>query len=377
MLGHRINNYIRLMRGSDVAIRNIACCSPNIVISPQFFPLLVFIVLSWASRDAYAQAPAADVVVMQNGDRFTGEIKILKEGKLSIKPKYTDDDVVLNWNKVDSVVTSEPFLITTVSGRHIAGRLSLLKHSGHIAPDKRPAETISQDSLVRMDQLGKSFFSSLSGGVDVGLSFARAQSQTTSTAQANLSYNSVRTIFDLASSSQVATQTSTKNTNESYLKSSYKRRLGDSAWYGGGIANFLTSSEQQVKLRTSAGGGVGHVNTGRHNSLTLTEGIVITHETDAPAATSPEPRSSLDNLVALDYSNAKFGRFTFDTSVTSYIGLTNDGRIRVTTNQNAYYTLDAGPYVRFSFYDYYDSHPTLGAPVDNYGGLVSLGWSFH
>src|SRR5688572_27122631 len=42
-----------------------------------------------------------DVVVMKNGDRLTGEIKRLEEGKLIFSASYIASDVVLDWTNVE------------------------------------------------------------------------------------------------------------------------------------------------------------------------------------------------------------------------------------------------------------------------------------
>ena len=44
---------------------------------------------------------------MKNGDRFTGEIKGLQHGELSFKASYMKESVVLSWQEVAFVASSE------------------------------------------------------------------------------------------------------------------------------------------------------------------------------------------------------------------------------------------------------------------------------
>ena len=41
-----------------------------------------------------------DVVIMKNGDKFTGEIKALQYGELIFKSSYMKDDVHFDWKEV-------------------------------------------------------------------------------------------------------------------------------------------------------------------------------------------------------------------------------------------------------------------------------------
>ena len=52
-----------------------------------------------------------DVVIMENGDRFTGEIKGLQHGELIFKSEYMEDSVHLDWKKVKLCRAKTPLLL--------------------------------------------------------------------------------------------------------------------------------------------------------------------------------------------------------------------------------------------------------------------------
>ena len=57
-----------------------------------------------------------DVVVMKNGDRFTGEIKRLEEGKLIFSAPYMKDAVSLDWTQVDRLESKDQFNVYLMNG---------------------------------------------------------------------------------------------------------------------------------------------------------------------------------------------------------------------------------------------------------------------
>ncbi|MGC2739407.1 MAG: hypothetical protein WA274_16035, partial [Candidatus Acidiferrales bacterium] len=63
----------------------------------------VFLVALWAFLCVPAQAKRKDVVIMKNGDHFTGEVSKLKNGLLYVSTDYVSSDIGLDWNQVQSV----------------------------------------------------------------------------------------------------------------------------------------------------------------------------------------------------------------------------------------------------------------------------------
>src|ERR1700746_1923660 len=62
-----------------------------------------------------------DVVVMNNGDRFTGEIKSLAYGELIFKSDYMADSTHLDWKKVKTLQSKDTFIVTLSNGDRLTG----------------------------------------------------------------------------------------------------------------------------------------------------------------------------------------------------------------------------------------------------------------
>ena len=320
-----------------------------------------------------------DVVIMNNGDRITCEIKSLSQGELSVKPDYTNASVVLDWAKVARIESSQQFVVTDPHGAVYSGSLvGESKTRSLTVTGESETVTLNSANVVQIDQLGTTFAKRLRGDADVGTSFAKSNSQKNLTVQTDLGYQSIKYLFRLSTSSQYSSQQKTNDTNETSIKSSGFRQLGESNWYAGGLANFLSSSEQQIDLRSTIGVAIARrqIFTNKTN-LNFIGGLAYTREQDKANTTSPARKNSLDGALAVTYSTFRFDALTFNTSVWAYPGITSAGRIRLTINQDVYYKFLSDFYVRLSFYDNYDNQAVVGAPSNNLGATTTLGWSFH
>lgn len=345
--------------------------------------LMVFLVSALSLLNAPSALASSrvktDIIYMKNGDKITCEIKSLSQGQLSVSADYTSGSIVIDWSKIDRIQSSQQFVVTDPGGVVYTGTLEgdgetkTLTVKGEGEP-----RTISAVNVVQIDQLGTTFVKRLRGDVDLGLSFARSNSQRNLTLQTDLGYQSAEYIFGLSTSTQFTSQQQTNDTNETSVKSSGFKQLRKSNWYGGGIGNFLSSTEQKIDLRSTVGAAIARrqIFTNKTN-LNFVGGLAYTRQQDAANTTSTSQNNSLDGALAVQYSTFRFDSMTFDTTLWVYPGITTPGRLRMTFNQNIYYKFLGDFYVRLSFYDNYDNQPVVGAPTNNLGATTTLGWSFH
>lgn len=318
-----------------------------------------------------------DIVYMNNGDKLTCEIKSLEQGQLSVKPDYTMSTIVLDWTKVDRLESSQLFVIID-SKRHIyTGLLAAGPISRTMTIVRSDSKILTQESVVQITELGSTFFRKLSGNISIGTSFARSNSEANLAVQSGLTYQSQNSLAKLAWNSQFATQQKTSNTNETTVKTAYFKRLRSSEWYGGAIANFLSSTEQKIALQSTLGGALARrvIYTNRTN-LSGIGGLAYTNQRNSSGSSGPARNHSLDAALAVDYMTFRFDTTTFKTDIWLYPGLTSPGRLRMTLNQNIYYKFPNNLYISLSFYDNYDNQPVQGAPENNFGGTTTIGWTF-
>jgi hypothetical protein len=88
-----------------------------------------------------ASGPAlADVVVMQNGDRITGEVNKICGNDLSVEPDYADE-LVLELDKVSYIESDREFDLTLEDGREVIARFEGAGASG--------TQTVTYDGQTR------------------------------------------------------------------------------------------------------------------------------------------------------------------------------------------------------------------------------------
>jgi hypothetical protein len=335
--------------------------------------LFIFIPYLYASSRL-----STDVVYMKNGDKITCEIRSLSQGQLTVKQKYASSTVVLDWLKVDHIESGQRFVIVDTKGHAFSGTLSETPIDNVIRINGSAKEQISHTEVVSIQETGQTFARSLQGDADLGLSFAQSNAQKNVTVQGDLTYLGTKDLALLNGSSQFASQKETSDTNETTLKSGFFRELRRSNWYGGGIANFLSSSEQQIDLQATLGGALAirPIYTNRTN-LTLIGGLAYVNQSNASDTTSTASTHSIDAATGVRFSTFRFDSTSFDTTVWVYPGLTTAGRVRMTLNQDIYYKFYRDFYIRGSFYDNFDNRPVVGAPSNNLGFTSTVGWSFH
>src|SRR5450432_425836 len=84
---------------------------------------VIFALALFFCCNAGAKELRGDVIIMKNGDRFTGEVKSLQSGVLYIDTKYVSSNVGVDWSQVQEVQSKAVYLITLASGEHVTGKI--------------------------------------------------------------------------------------------------------------------------------------------------------------------------------------------------------------------------------------------------------------
>jgi Protein of unknown function, DUF481 len=318
-----------------------------------------------------------DVVYMRNGDKITCEVKALTQGQLTIKPDYTSVSIVLDWNKVARIESTQQFVVTDPEGASYIGSLTGDAQTRSVTIVKPESTTLPQASVVQISELGVSFVKRMTGDISLGLGLAQSNSQKTLTTQGDLGYQGEKNRFNLTGYSQFVTQEEATDTDETTVKSSLFHQLDASNWWAGGIANFLSSSEQKVALQTTLGAAMSRrvIFTNKTN-LRAAAGLGWTITRDDSGTMSTGKTHLLDSALSVQYSTFRFDSTTFNTTFWIYPSLSSPGRVRLTLNQDLYYKFFGNFFLSFSFYDNYDNQPVVGAPSNNTGASTQIGWSF-
>ena len=90
---------------------------------------LMLILTTIAFSSLAAAKSRDDIVVLNNGDRMTGEIKSLDHGELKFKSSYMLDSVALDWPKVARLESKDNYIVVLTSGQVLTVRAAINRAS--------------------------------------------------------------------------------------------------------------------------------------------------------------------------------------------------------------------------------------------------------
>jgi len=134
----------------------------------------VFIISALLLINSHLFTQKTDVVIMNNGDHITGEIKRLELGILVFK---TDDIETINikWDKVKSVQTKNFYEIELQDGRVYFGSISPGNIDASLLIKGVTTETrLFMNYIVKITRIRETFWDILDGYVRLGVSFTKA-----------------------------------------------------------------------------------------------------------------------------------------------------------------------------------------------------------
>jgi putative salt-induced outer membrane protein YdiY len=340
---------------------------------------LCILILATATLQAQ-QRP--DIVIMKNGDRLSGEIKKLESGYLEIDMPYVVDPIKVDWLQVERLESPSSYRIELTDGRRLEGS-AIAKDDATLSPgsDFRlgTADTASRfaaPDVVLIESTERSFWSQLKGAVDVGFGFTSGNSQTQNNLTANIEYPGTRFQVETNLTSSVTSTEGIDDTNRHELSTISQIYLSRRLFIGN-ILSFLTSSQQNLDLRTTVGGGLGRyvIRTNR-TELTWLAGAAYTREMYDPDSGLTPKQNNAEILLGGGISWFSFDRADFKTTLEVYPSISDWGRVRSNLNSSLSVKFAHDLYLKFSLWDTFDSRPPVSSKKNELGVSNTVGWSF-
>jgi len=330
-----------------------------------------------------AQTPR-DVVVLKNGDRISGEIKRLERGLLYVTVPYVDGSIAVDWAQVVSIESARRFEFELISGEIVVGVVDA-QSSPSVNPDQLAIKTASEvitrpkPTLATIYRLDHQFWQRLSADVDFGFSLARSNNLRQYTLGASVNYRGRRNLASIYWDSLLSTQADTDNTDREHLQLTYARNLRGRNWFALAVADFLSNSEQQLDLRSTAGGGLGrHVIRHEDQSLDLGGGVVVSREKFSPEARASSSGTNVEAMFLARHNIYRFKKLDLTSKLMVYPSLTIHGRVRVDFDSGIKLKFfNNNWYWKLSVYDNFDNKPPVSTPSNDYGITAAFGFSFN
>jgi hypothetical protein len=325
--------------------------------------------------------PRTDVIVMNNGDRLTCEIRSLQGGLLYVRLEYVPGTITVDWSKVKHLESNQLFAVETENGITYTGSLRTVESPGdkprrmEIVNDNPERDAvIDQSKVVVAAQYGDSIWRRMQGNLSAGLIYSKANATTQYNMASDLTYRQERAAEQLSYSSTLSTAGGSTTATRNQVDLQANHLIGSNNWYYAGTGSFLQSSSQGISSQTTYGGGLGRYlrrsNTVRI-SLTAALGGLQTRYSDRPTQ---------NNLVAFiggDIDIFQFRKVELTVSPTLLPSLSDLGRVRFNLNAQYKVRIASGFWWNVTFYGNWDNRPPVGLIGNDFGTSLGLTYRLH
>jgi hypothetical protein len=323
-------------------------------------------------------APKTDVVVFENGDRLTGEVKSLDRGELSFDTDATGT-ISIEWEKLDSVQSKQVLQVELTSGMRYSGESVSASGPGRLRIALRGDGGVAEvefTDVVRMYPIDQGrLLDRLDGYLTAGYDYAKANHLQTFTFTGGLSTRNERVLRSLDASTTMTTQDTVEDSGRYDVTANVRRFLANRRFYQG-FLSFEGNDELGLDLRSTVGGGFGtYLVQDLRQEWAVVAGLAATRENFATEDTT----ESLEAIVGTQYSFFRFDHpeANLDASLLLLPSLTESGRVRSEAKLRSRYEIIDDLFFEVSLYGSYDTDADATADSkSDYGMTTSLGYSF-
>jgi putative salt-induced outer membrane protein YdiY len=250
----------------------------------------------------------ADTVVLKNADRLTGTAVKLEKGKLTFKTAYADA-IVIAWDQVTSLTTSQPFILPTPNGNlsitsveRTATGLIVMTASGPSTMDSAAVTVLRTpaDQKAYEASLHPGWGHAWAGAANLSLALSKGNSDTVNIGTGFAADRTTRTdktslYANTLYSRDNHADLTTANATDGGLR--YDHNLNPKI-FAFGTGDFCSNALQNLDLRSILGGGFGwHASATPRQSFDVLGGLVWTHES---YSASKSALSTTNSFPALD-----------------------------------------------------------------------------
>jgi hypothetical protein len=329
-----------------------------------------------------ALAERTDVVVLDNGDRITGEVLELASGQLKFKTDHVGT-MYIDWTHIVSLTTAQRLNIELLDGKRLhgaapetassAGAIRLLSEQPGQAP--APIEVpIADVADLRRITVGDAWYNRLDREVSLGYSYTSANGVQTADFSGNVGARNSKRQWKASLDMETTHQDTAPSTQRDSLVLSYDSFLAD-RYYRETTLQFERNEELGLDLRSLVAQTFGRYFVQRQG---------LEWRAGAGLAVSTETGSNGDKRQAIWVPlTTDLYIFRWDhpkTNVSANLGvypaLNEGGRVRGEASLKLKHELINDLFLEISFNDSYDNRPAETARTNDWNVVTSLGYSF-
>jgi hypothetical protein len=323
-------------------------------------------------------AQKTDVIVIENGDRITGEIRSVDRGKLTYK---TDDMGTLSvkWDKVLRITSPHFFEIEVQTGEKFYGSLQPSTADREmIVAVAGSGLTLDMWRVVRIYPIESSFWHRMRGYADLGFTFQRANRNRQFTLAGHVDYRGVVYAANLDVSSYAQSTESQGTTITRNSAAVRGQRFRGERWSVLSDLSIEQNDELELDHRTLVSLGAGYFLTQRvRGYVQLSSGVSWSNERYIGS------ESAVNSAEAFFTTEGAYYQFDtpktdFTSTLKLYPSLTDFGRVRVNIDARLSYEVFKDFTIGPTVFDNFDSRPPSETAAKNdYGFTLSVGYKFN
>jgi hypothetical protein len=333
------------------------------------------IALSLAASPLHGQK--TDVIILENGDNITGEIKELSRGRLS----YSTDDmgtVSIEWDHILRITSAEYYEVELTSGD---------KYFGQIDPAVEPrrmvlristfSDTLSMASVVRLIPIEATFWQRLSGYIDLGFNFQQANLLRELALTGQVKYRTRKTFNILDFETYFQNQETASEITRNSLSYEVNRFVANK-WTALASIGLEESSQRELDRRIGLGVGGSHILTQtNHGFLRALAGLQwINEQFTGEEGTSNNLEAAFG--VQGDYYLFDSPKTDISSTLSILPNLTDFGRVRLDFDARLSYELLSDFTIALTVSEKFDSRPPAETATNKneFSTTLSVGYKF-
>ena len=328
---------------------------------------------------AAAPALAQDVVIFRNGDRLSGKIQRMEQGKVVFDAPALDGVTRIDWNRIVRIESERLFQFQTQAGENFMGRISPeaeMKGTFTVDTEGRTRE-IKQDDIVFVTQTVEGIGGLLEATAGAGFTLTRSNNQQQTNAEAKVRYESTSYVLSGSVSSLFTSQKNADDTSRHAVNIGFRKKL-QGRWGLGGLNNYLTSTQQKLLLRVTLGGGPAY-DLIRNNRMILRVlgGAVWNNERYNPEF-GAESGNEIEALGGAEFAFFQFRQWDLDTGIHVFPSVSVAGRVRADWRTTFRVRLIRGRKLWWNISGTLnlDNKPPALAPGNDYYATTSISYAF-
>jgi len=338
--------------------------------------------LTFGFLAAAAHAARTDVVVLDNGDRITGEVLELAAGQLKFKTDHLGT-LYIDWTHVVSLTTTQRLNIELLDGKRLygaapdtaagTGAIRLLSEQAGQAP--APIEVPITDVVdLRRITAGDVWYRRVDGAVSAGYSYTSANGVQTADISGNVGARTPKHEWNVSFDMETTHQDTAPSTQRDSLLMAYDKFLPDRYYYQSAL-KFERNEELGLDLRSLIAQTFGRYFVQRQG-LEWRAGAGLGASTETGA--NGEKRQAIwvpltTDLYVFHWDHPKTN---IAANLAVVPALNEGGRVLGQASLQLRHELISDLFLQITFNESYDNRPAETARSNDWNVVTSLGYSF-